>query len=159
MKNIHLGSLQIHSTTAELGYVVNNHDGFDSPELRLSMYNRPGEHGSVVTNQLYGGRTIILEGRIAASSTTEYQERRRELQNALRIVKDADAVSQPILLKFQTTDNLELQSQIYAAKKLQFRERSPVFSEYYLELFAADYNFYDQSLQTATLTPPSGGGA
>src|SRR5215210_3723860 len=112
MKNIHIGSLQIHSTTAELGYQVNTHDGFDSPDIRLSMYNRPGEHGSVVTNQLYGGRTVIIEGRIAGSSTTEYQERRRELQNALRIVKDVNAVSQSILLKFQTTDNLLLQTTV-----------------------------------------------
>src|SRR5215212_1575130 len=158
MKNISIGSIQIHSNTTDVGYVVNSHDGFDAPEVRLSMYNRPGEHGSVVTNQLYGGRTITLEGRIAASSTTLYQQRRRDLQNALRIIKDASAVSQPILLKFQTTDDLLLQTYIYASKKLQFKERSPIFSEYYLELFAADYNFYDQSLQTTTLTPPTGGG-
>ncbi len=142
-----------------IGYVVNSHDGFDSPDVRLSSYNRPGEHGSVVTNQLYGGRTISLQGRIAAPTTTLYQQRRRDLQNALRIVKDSNAVSQPILLKFQTTDDLLLQTYIYAAKKLQFKERSPIFSEFYLELFAADYNFYDQSAQVVTVSPPTGGGA
>jgi Phage tail protein len=159
MKTIYLGSLQVHSNSDNtIGYVVYNHSGFDSPDVRLSQYNRPGEHGAVVTNQLYGGRTITLEGRIAAASTALYQQRRRDLQNALRIIKDANAVSQPILLKFQTLDDLLLQTYIYAATKLEFKERTPVFSEYYLELFASDYNFYDQSAQTSTLTPPSGGG-
>ncbi len=159
MKHVSLGSLSIHSTSADLGYVIYSHSGFDSPDVRLSQYTRPGEHGSVVSNQLYGGRTIVLEGRIAGATMAEYQLRRRDLQNALRIVKDARAVSQPILLKFQTTDDLLLQTYVYAAKKLEFKERSPIFCDFYLELFSADYNFYDQSSQVMTLSPPSGGGA
>lgn len=111
-----------------------------------------------MTNQLYGGRTITLEGRIGGTSVQDYQQRRRALQDVLRIIKDSNAVSQPILLRFQTTDDLLLQTHVYASKKLEFKERSPRFSEFYLELYAADYNFYEQSAQVTTVTPPTGGG-
>jgi phage-related protein len=158
MKAIYIGSLQVHSNSTDVGYVVNNHSGFDSPDIRLSQYNRPGEHGAVVTNQLYGGRTITLEGRIAAATSELYQQRRRALSSAVRIFKDANAVSQPVLLKFQTMDDLLLQTDIYSATRLEFKERTPVWCEYYLELFASDFNLYDQSAQTTSITPPTGGG-
>src|SRR5689334_18804104 len=121
MKNITLGSLTIHNTAASIDYAVMDHSGFDSPDIRLANYLRPGEHGAVVSNQLYGGRTIILQGRIAGSSMAAYQQNRRSLQNTLRIIKDASAVSQPVLLKFQTTDDLTLQASIYAAKQFSFK--------------------------------------
>lgn len=156
---MYLGSLQIHSNSARLDYTVNDHSGLDSPDIRLSSYNRPGEHGAIVSNQLYGGRTITIQGRIAGSDMATYMQNRRNLSNTLRIIKDANTVSQPILLKFQTTDDLMLQTSIYASKKFDLKEKSPVFCEFYLELFAADPNLYDQSLQVATVTPPSGGGA
>jgi phage-related protein len=159
MKSMHLGNLQIHSNSINLDFTVNDHSGLDSPDIRLSSYNRPGEHGAIVSNQLYGGRTITIQGRIAGSSMQQYMQNRRSLQNTLRIIKDANTVSQPVLLRFQTTDDLQLQASIYAASKFDLREKSPIFCEFFLELFAADPNLYDQSLQVATVTPPAGGGA
>lgn len=159
MQNIYINSLQIHSNTTDIGYVVYNPDtGMDFPEVRLTKYFKPGDHGAVVANQLYGGRPIQLNGRISGNTIAQFESNRRALEAALAIVKDANAVSQSLLLKFLTMDNLSLQAQIYVNNPPQLVRQSLNHALFYLDLYAPDPNFYDQSQQSFTLNIPSGGG-
>jgi hypothetical protein len=159
MQYIYLGSLQIHSNTQDNGFVVYNPDeGFDFPDVRNNNFNKPGEHGAVVSNQLYGGRTIILTGRVSGTTIALHEQNRRALQAALGIKKDNNAASLPILCKVLTMDGLALQTYIYANKKPDIKRKSPIASSFLIELFAPDYPLFDQSQQAYTINIPSGGG-
>lgn len=123
--------------------------------MRLSTYDKPGEHGAVVSNQLYSGRTIQLPGRISGQTIPDYNIRRRTLQNALRIIKDANAVSQAVLMQFQTDDDLLLQAYVYLQQAIQMPESSPNHAQFVLQLYAPDQNFYSQSLSSYNISLPS----
>jgi len=162
MQNLYLNSLQIHSSTQDLGFVINNnYQGFDNPVGRTPNYDKPGEHGNVVSNWLWSARTLQIPGRVSGATISEYNLNRRTLQNALRIIKDANGVSQPILMSFTTDDGLQLQANVYGQdgqQPVQFMEKSPNHANFILSLFAPDYRFYSQSQQSATIGLPVGGG-
>lgn len=159
MKNFYLNDFQIHDNGQDLGFIINqNYQGLDSPDIRLTSYDRPGQHGSVVSNQLYSGRNIILPGRISGPTVNQYRINRRTLQNLTRIVKDGNAVSQPVLLKFKTMDNLLLQTYVYLKSTFTMPDSSLNHGTFILNLYAPDYNLYSQSLGSYALTLPTSTG-
>jgi hypothetical protein len=160
MKNLYINGLQIHSNTTDLGFVISQtSEGFEFPDIRLNHYDKPGEHGAIVSNQLYSARTFILQGRVSGATIAQYQLNRRLLQNAVRIVKDSNSAPIPLLLKFQTMDDLQLQANVYIAKLPKFKQKSLNHSEFYLELLAPDPYLYNQSATQQNINIPSGGGA
>lgn len=151
-----LNGFQIHSNTVDVGLVLyKNWQGLEGPDMRLSSYVRPGEHGAQISNQLYGGRTITLPGRIAARDITTYQSLRRKLMEALRIIKDAKAVSQPVLLTFTTMDGLQLQANVYLKDTLQLPTNSLENANFLISLFSPDAPLYSQSVSTYSISMPT----
>src|ERR1700719_1644344 len=112
MRNFTINSLLIHDITQDIftvGYYLHTPiSGIDFPSIRLSSYNKPGEHGAIVPNQLYGGRSVTLTGAIVGPSITQYGTNRRALEAAVRIVKN-NFISLPLLSTFLTDDGLALQ--------------------------------------------------
>lgn len=153
MRNFTVNSLLIHDITQDIytvGYYLHTPiSGIDFPSIRLSSYNKPGEHGAIVPNQLYGGRSINLTGEIVGPSISTYYTNRRALQAAVRIVKN-NFISLPLLCTFQTDDGLNLQTNTFASK-MQMDEMYIQHGSFLVTLFAPDPNLYSQTLQTDTL--------
>lgn len=160
MRSIFLGSLQIHDNqNSGIGYFVEIPiEGLEYPPVRQSIYDKPGEHGSNLSNVLYSGRTIIIVGSVFASTNTTYEALRRALEGALRIVKNQFTVPVPLTLYFTTTDSLALQTDTFI-KSFELKVTNVTNGKFRIELFAPDFPLYSQSQSVATLTRASGGGA
>lgn len=158
MKSIYFDSLLLHTNTGAATYVVKTPiEGFEYPEMRLSKYARSGEYGAIVPNALYDGRQITLQGYVLASTSAAYEAARRTLQGAVAISKDSSNKIQPHTLKFTTMDDLAVQCDVYV-KNLQMRVDNLIGGEFFLDLYAPDYQLYSQSAASASLTRTVGGG-
>lgn len=142
-----------------LGYGIHTPvDGLDFPAIRLSSYDKPGEHGAEVSNQLYGARQVDLTGIVFGDTIVSYNERRRALQAAFRIVRN-NYISLPILCKFKNDDGLDLQFYAYLKDKVKMAEEWLNHANWFVTLFAPDPNLYAQLLQTVTLALTGVGGS
>lgn len=160
MKKIFIDSLQIHDNAADIGYAVRPPiAGLEAALVRTVNYNRAGEHGSIVANQLYGERRITLEGYIFGSSIADYETKRRALENAVKIVKDSDGAPIPKVLKFTTMDNLALQVKVYPVNPIKMAMEHLEHATFLLDLLAPDFVLEDQSQSQVSVAVPSGGGA
>lgn len=160
MKSIFIEDLQIHSNEQNLGYVAHSIEGIGFPGLRVSRYARAGESGAIVSNVLYDGRRILINGTVFSNTPSIYETRRRALQSVLSLVHDQYAIAQPIMLKMTTMDDLAVQIDVYPQElELDLKSESLTSSEYAIDLFAPDQCFESQTLQIATLLRSSGGGA
>lgn len=160
MKSAYINSYQIHSNTANPNgiYLHTGWEGLGFPELRLSNYVRPGEHGAFVSNNLYGGRRIFLRGTIHGTNLTTYETARREFIKNLALTKDASNIIQPIVLKMTTMDDLALQVDVHV-KDYRLEKTNLFADEFYLDLYAPDFFLESQSLSSSTVLRSSGGGA
>ncbi len=111
MKVYYVNSLKIHdiSTSDSLGYALHTPvDGIDMPTLRVGQQERPLQYGTQVPAQLYGGRSVTLNGIVWGASVSDHYGRRRGLEAAVSIIRsNYNAVG--LLHKFTTDDNLDLQ--------------------------------------------------
>jgi phage-related protein len=153
MQKFTANSLIIHDITQDpvtLGYAIHpGVAGLDFPELRIVKHDKPAEHGSIVSAQLYGGRQVDLTGFVTGNSTFNYYQNRRALEAACRIVKN-NYVSQTFLNKLTTDDGLALQFLAYCTKfKCDIETRRK--ADFLLTLFAPDPNLYSQTLRSSTL--------
>lgn len=160
MKSIYLNSFQVHGyQSAPNGVVVHSVDGLSFPELRLQTYNRPGEYGSFIANNLYGGRPITLEGTIFSDITTTFEQRKRALEAILAISKNSLSQYLPLTLQFTTMDDLALQVDVGVRNFNTKYMQSLNAIGFQLILYAPDYFLSSQNQGAATIARPIGGGA
>jgi Siphovirus-type tail component, C-terminal domain len=160
MKKFQIGDLVIHDITQsdDLGYALHTPvSGLDFPAIRLAQQDKPGEHGSLISNQLYGGRQVDLTGIVWGDDLVTYNLRRRQLQAAIRIIRN-NFMSEALLCKFTTDDGLLFQFSPFASK-LKMDDELPTHANFMLTLTDPDPNIYDQNLSSVVISPPSGGGA
>ena len=160
MKNMYIDELQIHDYQDNtLGYLVNSDiDGLAFPLLRKSSYERPGEYGDYLSNTLYSGRLITLTGRVWGDSLTQYNERRRALQQYFSYQKDSYGHPVKRTLKFTTMDDLELQVNVVAQSPLRMDYKNLLASEWQIDLYSPDFYIESQTEHTQGLLAPAGGG-
>lgn len=159
MKSIYIGTLQIHSNTANLGYAVSpGISGMEFPEVRNVHYNKPGEHGAFLSNQLYGGRIVMLEGFVFATTVAAFEALRRQLADACRITRDNNTVPVAKTLKFTTMDDIALQADCYV-RKFTMKVVNLLYAKFQIDIFIPDFAFQAQTEQSTTITRASGGGA
>jgi len=159
MKNAYLNSTQIHdSVDTSIGFSIKPFvQGLEAPTIRLPSFERPNVDGAFVPNHLYGGRPITLEGNVSGSgSMLTYRTRRRTLENLASIYRPA-GVLQPVVFKFKTMDDLELQCEIYV-RKLKFPDALLTGGSYVLDMFAPDIRLLSQELHAQQVSIFSGGG-
>lgn len=159
MKTIHLGSTQIHSNTDKsIGFVVFPRiRGLEIPSIRLPSFTRPNVDGAVVPNQLYGGRLITFIGKVFADNVAAYRAKRSTLESAVRIMRSSDGVLQPIVLKFQTMDDLDLQVNVYT-RNFIFPDTHLSHGDYKLDVFSPDLFILSQELKGQNIFVFQGGG-
>lgn len=158
MKNIYLGTQQIHSNDSNIGFLVApNIKGLEQPSIRLPSFDRPNTDGSIVPNQLYGGRLITLSGKVFASTVVDYRTRRRLLETAVNIQRTIDGILQPITMKFTTMDDLALQVDVYT-RKFDFPDGLLMSGDYKVDFVAPSIYLLGQTLKTQLVSAFTGGG-
>lgn len=153
MINFILNGLTIHdlyNDISNVGYAIHTPvSGLDFPAIRLATQDKPGEHGASVMNQLYAGRLVHLTGLIWFSNIADFDDGRRLLSSAIRIVKN-NYISAPLFCKFINDDGLALQFYAYA-QAFKMDLELPIKANFMLDLFAPDPNLYNQTPTTDTL--------
>jgi hypothetical protein len=157
MKSIYLNSFQIHSNSENLGFVVHTITGLEYPLLRPSHYDKPGESGAIVPNLLYGGRMITVTGTVFAETATLFLQRRRDLQNALSLIRDSYSVPVPITFKFTTFDDLALQVDCHL-EDFAMKSENMNSQEFMIQFFAPNPELLSQNLATMPVLRGTPGG-
>lgn len=158
MKSIYIDGFQIHTNNTDIGYLVRQPlVGFDVPPVRLSSYDKIGEWGSFLSNQLYSARLITLQGDVYAYDVVTFEQRRRALLNLLQVTKDGNSVPTSHTLQFTTLDNLTLTANVYL-QGLQFDRTNLLSASFNMTLFCPDFAFYNVNSTSVTLNVLSPGG-
>lgn len=77
---IEYGGLMMNDNSVMDKFRIMEIAGTDDAEIRSSYIPNPGEHGEVVLESFYGGRTVVITGRIEAGNLGKL----RDMQQALR---------------------------------------------------------------------------
>lgn len=158
MQSIFINDFQIHSNTLNLGYVAQMMEGMSFPGIRQTKYSRPGEHGAIVSNVLYDGRLISITGMIFAETANQFQQRRRDFESAISLVRDSYSSPIPLTLKMTTIDSLALQIDCHV-QEFVMKDQEMNGQEYLLQLYAPDPAFLSQTEESFSITRGTGGGA
>lgn len=160
MKTIHLNGLKLHDwLSIDDGIFVQQEiTGLEMPDIRTASYNRAGEHGINISNQLYGQRMITMRGAIYSPSRATFEEKRRALVNACKIDRGSNGFIIPKLLTFTTLDDLALQVQVYV-NRFRMAKNKMHYAEYEIELIAPDIYLESQTQETVTINIVQDGGA
>ncbi len=151
-------NLQIHSSTGSIGMWIEDIEGLEMPEFRVTDYDKPGEDGGVVSSLRYGPRPIKISGIIEADTVEQFVTRKRQLLTALRIRRDSYGAPEAIRCSF------EIAGETYFIDA--YIVRRPVFSGLqinwcrFIIQMLAPYPFVRTITQntSVSITPVSGGG-
>jgi hypothetical protein len=159
MKNAYLDATQIHDyQDNSLGFVIEpGIQGLESAKIRLPVIQKPNADGAIVPNHLYGERLITFSGKIWADTAVDYRTRRRAFESATAIKRDSSGKRQPIIFKFTTDDDLELQVEAYL-KEIDFPDTYMMHGKYRLDLLAPTYQMVGQELINRDIFVFQGGG-
>lgn len=157
MKSIYINDFQIHSNSADIGFVVHSIDGLEFPTLRTNHYDKPGEHGAIAANLLYGGRMIALTGTVFGETTTLFQQRRRDFAEAIAVERDEFGALVPVTLKLTTIDDIPLQVDC-TIEQFVLKSKEMNGQEFLLQLFAPNPELLSQNLATTAILKGADGG-
>lgn len=134
-------------------YLDEDVQGLSLPEVRTSSGVYSGRDGGYIGAQFYGMRQLSLVGRVFGSDIVEIEQKRRELQDALRV--------KAITMRVTTTAGY---TYLIYCNLLKFDmpiKREVNIAPFKIELLAADPIIYDDTAGTAlsaTLNKVTGGG-
>jgi hypothetical protein len=163
--DLYLDTYHLHSLSTALptrvGYPLS---GLESPEVRLSSYNNPGAHGQTISNALYGGRVIALQGSVraltadASLAVAEYRANKQMFAQAVSLQNDSSGFPVTRLLKLALGDGNTYQIPVVTTKFLN-PEQLPTRSVWQLDLTATQWYFESDQLSSATVGLPQAGGS
>jgi len=106
-------------------YIVNNIEGLDDADVRDSREPQPSDHGEVAGPALYGGRTVVLGGKIETKTLWKL----RDMQLALRQAF-AD-ISQEMPLTFHSVNpDYDMQIMCKKSQKLNMPEKQDTLNDF-----------------------------
>lgn len=156
--DLYLDTYHLHSLSTTLptrvGYPL---DGLDSPEIRLSSYNNPGAHGQTISNALYGGRVVAVQGSVRGNDTISYRANKQALATAVGLQNDTSGFPIPRLLKVTLGDGLTYQLPVITTK-FNNPEQYPTRSLWQLDLTATQWYLESDQLSSASVGLPQPGG-
>ncbi len=157
MNAILLDGYSLHSLTAVQPCQTKSATGLGFPEVRLDQYNRPGVSGVTIAHNLYGGRTITLEGTIRGADRTAYMANRAALEAAVSL--RLDSVNVPIA---RTLYLFDLDFNAYqisvVTKAFSCELTTPTMGRWQLQLAATDFIIESQTQSSVSLALPLSGG-
>jgi hypothetical protein len=73
-------------------YLITDIDGIDDADIRDKREDRPGEHGEIPYDAFYGGRSIIITGKIRAFSLEKMVDMKQALEEAFNELVESPLV-------------------------------------------------------------------
>lgn len=133
-------------------FTLTEAQGFESPDVQVSSYQRSGRHGIIVNRALWRARRLRLTFKLRASTIAAYAELRNQFLNAWNLPQADDIVTIP----FTTTDGRQLQfdAQLVNALDGGFLPGYVTAGKIRVELLAPNVNFESQSAQNASVYLP-----
>lgn len=144
---IELNGLLINSGTTGF-YLDDEVSGLEFPDVRTSSGLFSGQNGGYVSKQLFGTRSISLEGRVFHMDVAAAQQLRRHLESVL-----ATLVDSPGPLKVTTYDGQSFLIDVYLVDFKMPIDRSQNFSSFKIDLLAPDPIIYDNATGTELSAP------
>ncbi|GAP53545.1 hypothetical protein AHiyo6_01100 [Arthrobacter sp. Hiyo6] len=153
-----IDTLQIHGG-GQSNFFLNDVQGLDSPDIRLSSYDKPGETGAVVSAEQYGARPLTLVGTVAGSDIATYLAARRALSYACRVRHDSSGLVSGVPLTFSTLDGATYSVTGYIKPPFRCSGPLPTSAPFQISFICPDPALYGSSLQTTgQISIASGGG-
>lgn len=157
--DLYLDDYHLHSLTDDLptsvGYPL---QGLESPSIRLSAYDNPGDHGQTVSNALYGARVVSLQGRIRGDDVATYRANRQAFIQAVSLQNDANGFPITRLLKVTMGDGATWRLPVITSK-FQNPEQYPTRSVWQLELTATQWQLESENDFASMVGLPQPGGS
>ena len=159
MLNLYIGSLKVHdSVNATDLWLQTPITGFDSPDNRMTHYDKPGEDGAVVSAMYYSSRHVTLHGYIKGATPIIYEANRVAFIKACAQAKDASGYPTPTTITFTTLAGNTYYFNAYIKKPVM--DYSQINSgKYMVDMVAADPYIYSSAARTTTISRAIGGGA
>lgn len=159
MDSFTIGGLQIHSSTGLANFfLLQPIEGLESPEYRIDQYDKPGEDGSVVSSNYYGGRVVTLRGKVHSDNKVQYSQLRQQLLAVCRLARDSNGYPVPVLCEFTTPAGDDYF--FYAIpRKPRFRLEELTHGEFMISLIVERAGIYKSGLvSSGTVSLPAATG-
>ena len=159
MRNLYIGALLVHDSVlpADL-WLQAPIQGLESPDMRVSVHDKPGEDGSVITAVFYGSRTVTLNGFIRGATAAIYEANCIAFLAACVPSKDAFGYPTPTRITFTTLSNNTYYFDAYIKPPVMDYDQIN-FRRYLLTMRTADPYIYSTTAKTTTISRAIGGGA
>lgn len=153
-------NLHLHSNVGATDFWLDpGVEGFDSAEFRVSEYDKPGEDGSNVSNQLLGSRLVNLPGYVRGADPAAFEANRRALLTAASITRDNFGFPVAHRCVFTTLSGTSYFFDALVNSKPVFTNVTPVSCKFLLQLTTPDPLIYGNTqVVSSPITRPTGGG-
>lgn len=132
--------------------------GLDGPERRINTLSRPGQHGAIVSSELYDARLITLNGRITGTSYADFENNRKAFIAATAISLDSNRYPVPTRISFTMLDGSSYYVDVIFDKPLMDLTY-PMLADFQVTATAPNpFIFAATSVTSGAVSPPSGGG-
>lgn len=143
--------------TSGLFAKIDSIKGLEKPQMRTSSMNRPGANGGILSNQLYGGRLVTIEGQIYSPNLSSYMAARQAFIKMCRIDKNAYGDIEEKEMKLTARDGT-LYSIFGSVIDFTLGQSKYNFAPFQLQFYASRPEIFSQSEYTVFLTARSSGG-
>lgn len=111
IKTLSIGDLVI--GTYASGFLLDKHNGFGMPSVRVDMKDRGHYHGANLGYKYYGKRALTIDGEIIGLDFNDYEEKRRMLAQNFDIMRGEQT------LFIQTQGGLTVQMDVILASAVE----------------------------------------
>ncbi len=152
IKTLSIGDLVI--GTYQSGFLLDKHEGFGMPTVRVDMKDRGHYHGASFGYAFYGKRALTIEGEIVGMDIDDYAEKRQLLAETFDIMKGEQT------LYVETHTGLVVQMDVILGNsvELPYEKGKMVRSKFQLNLIGAKPFFEGAMLNTVDVNIFEGGG-
>lgn len=136
------------------GYIYTKLEGFGTPEIRVDIKDNGNFIGAKLGTYNYGRRLMQIEGKIVATSRADYEQKRRDLQDALDLI---DGLTKIFIT---TVGGLVVETEIILNQKpvIDYISGDAIMSDFRIELVAPQPFFLKSNQTLVNLNTYSGGG-
>jgi len=136
------------------GYLFTRLSGFDFPDTTVEVKSRGTYHGAVIGDKYYGRRVMTIEGEILGDTPSDYETKRRALEQALDILNDEQTIT------FTCRSGLVVQADVILSKKIEagYEAGKMIRGNFRIELISAYPFLLGSTENVEEVTIGTGGG-
>lgn len=140
--------------TVASGYHLTRLNGFGMPVVEVNVKQRGSYHGGILGQYNYGRRELSIEGEIIGSSLSDFNSKRRAIEQAFTLFDGLKTLS------IETKDSLSLQVDVMikSAFNAPYERGRAVIGDFRAELVAPYPYIESQAQVTTELSVFDGGG-